>query len=181
MSRAKICAPLVVLLLCFQPFSYSQKSIVNPGQAVLSADPVLDAYGNLLFFKTVLSKTAGVETDVTLISPAAKTSTETYLGILSSIKSGEQAVYALEAAPAASTAASRSVSLGLVALVPTSKGLPASLVEYPLKGSVDLLKIDRGTASDVIYVIQKASSERSVLILTFNGVAFNLVGTVPLS
>jgi hypothetical protein len=54
-------------------------------------------------------------------------------------------------------------------------------VEYPLKGSVDLLKIDRGTASDVIYVIQKASSERSVLILTFNGVAFNLVGTVPLS
>jgi hypothetical protein len=181
MSRAKICAPLVVFLLCFQPFSYSQKTIVNPGQTVLSADPVLDAYGNLLFFKTVLSKTAGVETDVTLVSPEAKTTTETYPGVLSSIKRGEQAIYALEAVPGASRAASSSASLSLVALVTSSKGLPVSLVEYPLKGSIDLLKIDRGTASDVIYLVQKASSGRSVLILTFNGVAFNLVGTVPLS
>lgn len=181
MSKAKICAPLVVLLLCLQPFSYSQNSIVDPGQAVLSTDPVLDAYGNLLFFKTVLSKTAGVGTDVTLISPDARTTTETYPGILSSIKRGEQAVYATETVPTAFPAVSRSVSLGLVALVTTSKGLPVSLVEYPLKGSIDLLKIDRGTASDVIYLVQKASSGRSVLILTFNGVAFNLVGTVPLS
>ena len=181
MSRAKMCAPLVVLFLCFQSFSYSQTSIVNHGQAVMSADPVLDSYGNLLFFKTVLSKTAGVSTDVTLVSPGAKTSTETYPGILSSIKSGEEAVYALEAVPAASKEASSSVSLSLVALVTTSKSLPVSLVEYPLKGSVVLLKIDRGTGSDVIYVVQKVSSGLSVLVLTFNGVAFDLVGTVPLS
>ena len=183
MLKAKICGPLLaVLLLCLQPFSYSQNGIAVPGQAVLSEDPIVDAFGNLLFFKTVVSKT-GVRTDVTLISPAAETTAETYTGIFSRIKRGEQAVYAIESVPTAFPAAASSVSQSLVALVTTnSGGLPTSPVEYSLpKGSIDLLKINRGSASDVIYLVQKSSSGASVLVLTFDGTTFKLVGTVPIS
>jgi hypothetical protein len=146
-------------------------------------DPILDASGNLLFFKPAFSKAAGVGTDVTLISPGAQTATETYTGIFSLIQRGEQAVYAIQMAPPASPAAAKSVPLNLVALVTTSKaGLPPSPVEYLLpSGSIDLLKVDRGVTSDVIYLIQKASSGASVLILTFDGTVFTLVGTVPIS
>ena len=188
MSKAKICAPLAVLLLCLQQFSYSQNSIVHPGEAALSADPVLDTYGNLLFFKTVVSKTTGVGTEVTLISPAAKTTTETYPGIFSSIKRGEEAVYAMERVPAASPVgsltASNSATLSLVALVTGPGSLPNGLIEYPLSGRIELLKIAPGIGpggSDVIYLRQKSSLGPSVLVLTFDGTVFTTVGTVPLS
>jgi uncharacterized membrane protein len=187
MSKAKICASLAVLFLCLQPFSYSQKSVgeANSVHLQLLADPMVDAHGNLLFFRTVASKTDAVETEVTLISPAAQLATETYPGILSPVGSGEKAVYAIRRVPAAIvTTAHTPATLSLVALVTDSGSLSESLADYSLGGKLGLLKIASGFAadgSDVIYLEQRSSAARSVVVLTFNGTSFAPVSGSPVS
>ena len=185
MSKAKICASLVVLFLCLQPISYSQKSLgeANLGQPQLS-DPIVDVHGNLLFFRTVVSKGEGVETEVTLISPSGTTETQTYPGILSPIRRGEKAVYAIQMVPGAS--AQTSATLSLVALATGPGSLPAGLVDYSLSGKFELFKIASGFltgGSDVIYLEQRSSTGSSVLVLTFDGTNFTPVtgSPVPLS
>jgi hypothetical protein len=189
MSTAKICASLVALFFCLQPFSYAQNSIgeANTGQFELPATPLVDVHGNLLFFTTVVSKTDGVGTEVTLISPAASTVTKTYPGILSSIMTGEKAVYAIQSVPAASaTTAHAAATLNLVALATDVGSLPAALADYSLSGKFELLEIASGFltgGSDVIYVKQRLSAGCSVLVLTFDGTSFAPVhgSPVPLS
>jgi hypothetical protein len=187
MSKAKLCASLVVLFLCLQPCSYPQKSVgeANLRKAELS-DPIVDVHGNLLFFRTVVSKGEGVETEVVLISPSATTDTKTYPGILSPVGTGERAVYAIQRLPAASaTTAHTSAVLSLVALATGVGSLPAGLSDYPLSGKLDLIKIASGSltgGSDVIYLHQRSSTGGSVLVLTFDGKNFAPVsgGPVPL-
>jgi hypothetical protein len=188
MSKARICPLMVILFLCLHPFSYSQKGIAeaNLGQVELNSDPIVDVHGNLLFFRTVASKSAGVQTEVTLISPSATTTSQTYPGILTPIGGGEKAVYAIQRMPAASTAAPTSATLSLVALVTTPEPLPPGLVDYSLSGKFRLFKIASGVltdGSDVIYLDQNSSHGRSVVVLKFDGKDFEPVSgsPVPLS
>ena len=187
MVRIRICALLAVVSLCLQPFSFSQTSIgaANLGQAELSADPIVDVHGNVLFFRTIVSKSNGVQTEVTLISPTAATAVQTYPGILSPIKRGEQAVYAIQRVPAASVATTPTpATLNLVALATTPGSLPQGLIDYSLSGKFDSFTIDSGFltgGADVIYLGQYTSTGASVLVLTFTGSGFTAVGSpVPL-
>jgi len=183
MSRAKNCASLaVVFLLWFQPVSYCQNITGEPsiGQVVVAADPIVDVYGNLLIFKTDFSTAAGLETEVTLISSAGQETKNSYPGMFSRIKRGEAAVYAIEGEPGASAGASE--TLNLVALVTGQGSLPAAVVQQPVSGKIDIMKIARGTGTDVIYLVHTTSAGRFVLIYTFNGTAFLSVGgPIPLS
>ena len=189
MLRVKTCSLVVILFLCVQPFSYSQKSIgeANVGLAEMTSDPIVDVHGNLLFFRTVVSKSAGVQTEVTLISPSAATTSQTYPGILSPIRRGEKAVYAIQRMPAALTATTRtSATLSLVALVTAPGSLPPSLLDYSLSGKYNAFKIASGIltgGADLIYLDQRSSAGRSVLVLTFDGTGFAPVSgsPVPLS
>jgi len=183
MSKAKIYASLaVVFLLWLQPFSYSQTNTgqTTSGELAFDPDPLVDAYGNLLIIKTAFSTTTGVEAEVTLISSLAGETKASYPGMFTRIKRGDAAVYAIDRAPAESTATPE--TLNLVALVTGPGSLPASLVQQPLSGTIDLMKIAHGTGADVIYLIQTTSAGRFVLVYAFNGTAFSPVGTpIPLS
>jgi len=188
MSKAKICASFVVLFLCLQPLCNSQSvtAQANLEKPELSADPIVDVHGNLLFFKTVESKSDGVQTQVTLISPSAQTATQTYPGRLLQLKRGEKAVYAIQRVPAASaTTPPTPAAVSLVALVTSPGALPGALVPYALSGKFELFKIASGFLTggpDVIYLGQRSSTGPEVLVLSFNGTSFTLVsgGPVPL-
>lgn len=189
MLKVKICSWVVILFLCLQPFAYSQKitAEANLGQAKLTSDPIVDVHGNLLFFRTVVSRTAGVQTEVTLISPSATTTSQTYPGILSPIRTGEKAVYIIQRMPAALTATTiTSATMSLVALVTAPGSLPPGFVDYSLSEKFEVFKIAAGFltgGSDVIYLDQRSSTGRSVLVLTFDGKDFAQVpgSPVPLS
>ena len=183
MSKAKIYASLaVVFLLWLQPFSYSQTNTVptTTGELVFDPDPLIDAYGNLLIVKTAFSTTNGVEAEVTLISSLAQETKASYPGMFTRIRRGDVAVYAIDREPTASTATPETVSL--VALVTGPGSLPSQLVTEPLSpGKIDLMRIDRATGGDVIYLIQSTSKGRFALVYAFNGTAFSQVGTpIPL-
>ena len=149
-------------------------------QLVVDPDPLVDAHGNLLIIKTEFSTTTGVATEVTLISNLALEQKDSYPGMFTKIRKGEVAVYAIQRVPAQS--AGISGTLNLAALVTGSGSLPAKLVTQPLTGKIDLMRIDHGASTDVIYLIQTTSSGRFVLVYEFNGTAFSEVGTaIPLS
>jgi len=183
MSKIRVCASVlaVVFLLWLQPFSYSQINFGQIGQALLSGDPVSDSSGDLLFFKTMYSKSDGAQTEVILISPSSgKATDQTYGGVLSPIKVGKQAIYALQSVPPSSGSKS-AATVSLVALV--TPPLPSSLPSYSLTGgNFDFLKVARTESGvDYIYVLQMSSEGSSVLIFTFNGsTTFTLAYTVPL-
>jgi hypothetical protein len=157
----------------------------------LSSEPIVDVHGNILFFRTVVSKTHVVETEVTLILPSAIPATAIYPGILSAIKRGEKAVYAIQRMPAVSTttanstAAPNPATLSLVALVTGQETLPQGLIDYSMSGKFELLKIASGFLTggpDVLYLGQRSSSGTSVQVLTFDGAVFKPSGSpVPLS
>ena len=183
MSKAKIYASMaVVFLLWLQPVSYCQNAAGAPSiaQVVVDADPIVDVYANLLIFKTVFSTATGLETEVTLISSEGQETKNSYSGMFSRIKRGEAAVYAIGKEPAASAGASDTPNL--VALVTGPGSLPAAVVQQPLSGKIDIMKIARGTGADLIYLVHTTSAGRFVLIYTFNGTAFSPVGgPIPLS
>jgi hypothetical protein len=185
MLRVKIGASLALLFYCLQPMSYSQTEM---GQAIqakyISGDPMVDVHGNLLFFKKVASKTDGVGTEVTLVSPSARAITHTYPGILSPIRRGEKGFYAIQRVPAASAGTQNGpATVSLVALVTGPGSLPSALVDYSLGVRPGLFKIASGlltgSAADLIYVGQHSSAGRSVLVLTFDGTAFKPVSGSP--
>ena len=181
MSKIKLCASLAfVLLLGLQPFSYAQS---NAGQTMLSADPIVDVYGNLLIFQPQFSKTAGMQTEVTLVSPGATKTSEPYNGVLNLINRGEQAVYAIESVPPTVSTGSKgsnaAATLNLVALVTTpTGGLPTTLVQQSITGMVVLLKVAPGSSSDVIYLFVTAPTGPSVQVFTFSAGTFAEVGSV---
>ena len=189
MTKVKAGVSLAVLFICLQPFSFSQRAVgeANLGLAELSGDPIVDVHGNLLFFKTIGSKTDGVETEVTLISPDAKFDQKTYPGILSPIRRGEKAVYFIHRMPSATaTKPPAPAALSLSALVTAPGSLPSALVDYALTGKFELFKVASGFltgGTDVIYLGQAASTGASVLVLTFDGSVFAQVpgSPVPLS
>jgi hypothetical protein len=173
MLKVKICASLVALIFCLQPLSYSASYMeANRGYSVLNSESIVDGQGNLLFFKTIGSAGSGVQTLVTLVSPTALTATQTYPGILCPIRGGDMAVYAIEKVRSSS---GPGTTYSLVALVTTPGALPGALVEYPLSGKVELLKVAPSfpaAGTDTIYLGQYSSSGASVLVLTFDGIAF---------
>ena len=183
MFKLKVCATILVLFLCLQPFCYSQRGAAETSseQVELSADPLVDVHGNLLFLRPRASKHIEAATEVTLISPAATKTTQTYPGILSAVRRGEMAVYAVQRMPSASTTPG-SVVLSLVALATTPGGLPGGLIDYPLSGRLEMLRVAPGFltgGSDVIYVGQRSSTGSSVLVLAFDGTGFTLVPGSP--
>jgi hypothetical protein len=180
MSKIKVCVSLVALFLWMHPLSYADQSVGYFGQLEMSADPIVDANGNLLLFRTLVSKTSGVETEVTLISPAAAKSTQTYSGLLTPIRKGEKGVYAIRWVRSSSGPKS-SAAQSLVALVPSSGTLPKAPVEFPFSGSFALFRIASRSdgGSDVIYLGQRSSSGPSVLVLSFDGTAFSQVSASP--
>ena len=189
MLKIKACALFAVLFLLLQPLSFCQASNggTNFGPIEVSADPIVDFHGNLLVFRIVMSKSTGVETEVTLVSPAAKTDVKTYPGILSPIRRGDKAVYALQRVPSAPTPNTPTpATLNLVALVTAPGSLPLNLIDYPLSGKFELFKVAPAflTGSlDVIYLGQCESAGASILVLTFDGSSFTEVSAnpVPLS
>jgi len=182
MSKSKICASLVVaLFLCLQPFVYCQKSTAEPDE--LSVDPIIDSYGNLLFFKAV-PLSGGIGTEVSLISGASgslATATQTYPGIFSSIRRGAMAIYAIQSQTAASSNAD---TPNLIALVTGPGTLPNEIsAQQPLSGFFQMLRIARAAdgGADVIYIGESSNSGPVVQVLTYSGSdKFTLVGsTVP--
>jgi len=179
MSKSKICASLVVaLFLCLQPFVYCQKSTAEPDE--LSVDPIIDSYGNLLFFKAV-PISGGIGTEVSLISGASgslATATQTYPGIFSSIRRGAEAIYAIQ-----SQTASNADTPNLIALVTGQGTLPTAISsQQPLSGFFQMLRIARAAdgGADVIYIGESSNSGPVVQVLTYSGSEFTPVGsTVP--